>query len=66
MSRSIPRQCPPLEVSIMFEPHRLHHDLLRAAYASLLPETRRHLTPKKPALEMHSIPSSERKEGSMG
>jgi hypothetical protein len=32
---------PPLEVSIMFEPHRRQHDLLHAAYASLVPQSRR-------------------------
>jgi hypothetical protein len=31
----------PLEVSIMFEPHRLQHELLHAAYASLVPQARR-------------------------
>jgi hypothetical protein len=32
---------PPLEVSSMFEPHRRQHDLLQAAYASLVPQSRR-------------------------
>ncbi len=35
------RQRPPLEVKVMFEPHRLQHDLLREAYSSLIPEARR-------------------------
>jgi hypothetical protein len=55
---------PPLEVSIMFEPHRLQHDLLREAYASLLPETRRHLVSRKQSLairETHSPGCAERK-----
>jgi hypothetical protein len=33
----------PLEVSSMFEPHRRQHELLHAAYVSLVPQTRRHL-----------------------
>jgi hypothetical protein len=32
-----------LEVTVMFEPHRLQHDLLHTAYALLLPLPRRHL-----------------------
>ena len=38
------RQYPPLEVNVMFEPHRLQHDLLREAYSSLIPEARRRLS----------------------
>jgi hypothetical protein len=34
---------PPLEVSIMFDPHRRQHELLQAAYASLVPQSRRRL-----------------------
>jgi hypothetical protein len=30
-----------LEVLVMFEPHRLQHQFLRAAYASLVPVSRR-------------------------
>jgi hypothetical protein len=32
-----------LEVTIMFEPHRLHHDLLQRAYALLVPLPHRRL-----------------------
>jgi hypothetical protein len=34
-------------VTVMFEPHRLQHDLLREAYAHLIPESRRHLASGK-------------------
>jgi hypothetical protein len=47
MSKSSRRHNQPLEVSIMFEPHRLQHDLLREAYAHLIPESRRHLASGK-------------------
>ena len=33
----------PLEVMVMFEPHRLQYHFLRAAYASLVPVSRRRL-----------------------
>ena len=33
-----------LEVTVMFEPHRLQHEFLQAAYASLVPLSRRCLT----------------------
>jgi hypothetical protein len=32
-----------LEVSLMYEPHRLQHDLLQTAYAYLVPQARRRL-----------------------
>jgi hypothetical protein len=32
-----------MEVIIMFEPHRLQHDLLQTAYAYLVPQSRRQL-----------------------
>ena len=34
------------EVTVMFEPHRLQHDLLRAVYILLVPTSRRRLTAK--------------------
>jgi hypothetical protein len=40
----------------MFEPHRLQHDLLQAAYASLVPQSRRRLAsglPRLPASLVH-------------
>jgi hypothetical protein len=42
-----------MEVIVMFEPHRLQHDLLQTAYASLVPPSRRRL-PKSPASAMAS------------
>jgi hypothetical protein len=39
------RRTPP-EVTIMFEPHRLQHDLLQAVYTLLVPLPRRRLTAK--------------------
>ena len=32
-----------VEVSIMFEPHRLQHELLQTAYALLVPSSRKRL-----------------------
>ena len=46
-----------LEVTIMFEPHRLQHDLLQAAYAFLVPLPRRRLAPPQPsAVASHGEP----------
>jgi hypothetical protein len=42
-----------VEVSVMFEPHRLQHDLLQTAYAYLVPQSRRRL-PKGQAPAMAS------------
>lgn len=39
---SCPKQA--LEVTVMFEPHRLQQAFLQAAYASLVPVSRRRLT----------------------
>ena len=39
-----------LEVAVMFEPHRRQDDLLRAAYASLIPQLRSRLASEPPAL----------------
>ena len=36
------------EVTVMFEPHRLQHDVLQAVYALLVPVSRQRL-PVKPA-----------------
>jgi hypothetical protein len=52
---------PPLEVKVMFEPHRLQHDLLREAYSSLIPETRRRLSSGKRLLHVQSPEGVERK-----
>jgi len=42
----------PLEVSLMYEPHRQQHSLLREAYAQLLAEARRSISGKG-ALDRH-------------
>ena len=44
---SSPHRSPP-EVSVMFEPHRLQHDVLQAVYALLVPVPRKRL-PASPA-----------------
>lgn len=44
MSQRLHQHSKPLEVLIMFEPHRLQQQFLQAAYASVLPVSRRHLT----------------------
>jgi hypothetical protein len=44
MSQRLHRSNQPLEVLIMFEPHRLHQQLLQAAYASVVPVSRRRLS----------------------
>jgi len=38
-----------LEVMVMFEPHRLQHDLLQTAYALLVPLPRRRLARAQPS-----------------
>jgi hypothetical protein len=38
-----------LEVMVMFEPHRLQHDLLQRAYALLVPVPRRRLAAEEPS-----------------
>jgi hypothetical protein len=40
-----------LEVNVMYEPHRLQHELLRQAYAWVLPESRRRLLSGNPSLD---------------
>lgn len=59
MSKTSHRQRPPLEVNVMFEPHRLQHDLLREAYSSLIPEARRRLSSGKWSSGIHRIQSPE-------
>jgi hypothetical protein len=59
MSKPFRRPNQPLEVSIMFEPHRLQHDLLREAYAHLLPEARRRLASGKHLSGTRHVPSPE-------
>lgn len=62
MSKLSPHRKPPLEVSVMFEPHRLQHDLLREAYACLLPETRRRFVSAKRSGEVGEIQSPKSPE----
>ncbi len=59
MSKPSHRRNQPLEVSVMFEPHRLQHDLLREAYAHLLPETRRRLVSGKRSVRVREVQSKE-------
>jgi hypothetical protein len=53
MAKPSPQRHPPPEVTVMFEPHRLQHDLLQAAYTLLVPRPRRRLT-AKPAFPVPS------------
>jgi hypothetical protein len=62
MSKVAPRQRPPLEVNIMYEPHRLQHDLLREAYAYLIAESRRRLSSGKRSSHVRHVPSPESAE----
>ena len=62
MSNVSRRKKPPLEVNIMFEPHRLQHDLLREAYAYLIPESRRRLASGKQSSGVRYIQPPERAE----
>ena len=57
MSKVSRRHRPPLEVTVMFEPHRLQHDLLREAYAYLIPEPRRRLSSGKRSPEVRRVQS---------
>jgi hypothetical protein len=41
MSKTSRQSTKPLEVTIMFEPYRLQHELLQTAYALLVPSPRR-------------------------
>jgi hypothetical protein len=64
MSKVSHRKKPPLEVNIMFEPHRLQHDLLREAYAYLIPESRQRLSSGKwtsPVRHVRLLEDAERK-----
>jgi|GEM_PF-1713492 len=59
MSNVSQHQRPPLEVKVMFEPHRLQHDLLRQAYACLIPESRRRFSSGKRSSESRRVQSPE-------
>jgi hypothetical protein len=68
MSKTSPHCPPSLEVTVVFEPHRLHDDLLQTAYAVLVPQPRRRLaaapSPSSPAAphvhSVESLPGGER------
>jgi hypothetical protein len=55
-------QHPPLEVTVMFEPHRLQQDVLQEAYACLIPRSRRPLSSGKPGSQGHGVQTTERAE----
>lgn len=59
MSKPSHRQRPSLEVTVMFEPHRLQHDLLREAYSSLIPEARRRRSHGQRSLGVRRVQSPE-------
>jgi hypothetical protein len=46
MAKPSSQRHPPPEVTVMFEPHRLQHDLLQAVYILLVPAPQRRLTAK--------------------
>lgn len=49
MSKTSPQSTRRVEVSIMFEPHRLHHELLQTAYALLVPSPRKRVAAVQPS-----------------
>ncbi len=56
MSKTSPH-CPPrLEVTVVFEPHRLHDDLLQTAYAVLIPLPRRRLAAAPSPSSLAALP----------
>jgi hypothetical protein len=59
MSKVSRRKKPPLEVNIMFEPHRLQHDLLREVYGYLIPESRRRLSSAKRSSGVRHVQSPQ-------
>ena len=48
-----------LEVTVMYEPHRLQHDLLQTAYASLVPQSRRRLSRSQASSAAPQTPSHD-------
>jgi len=70
MSKLSPHHPPCLEVTVVFEPHRLQADLLQTAYAVLVPLPRRRLAtaplpssaaaPPPPIHAVQSLSESER------
>lgn len=49
MSKTSRHSTKRLEVTVMYEPHRLQHDLLQTAYALLVPLPRRRLAAAQPS-----------------
>ena len=49
MSKTSPHRSECLEVTVLFEPHRLQHDLLPTAYALVVPLPRRRLAAAPPS-----------------
>lgn len=62
MPRKPGKPCRKLEVRVMYEPHRLHDELLRAAYATLLPEARRRIVSRKLPTAPREAPRLEHAE----
>ena len=49
MSKTLRHSTKRLEVTVMFEPHRLQHNLLQDAYALLVPLPRRRFAAPQPS-----------------
>jgi len=62
MSKIFRQSTTPLEVTVVFEPHRLHHDLLQRAYALLVPLPRRRLAAHEPSPVPARVQPQERGE----
>ena len=65
MSQSSHYRHRPLEVTVMFEPHRQEGDLLQTAYASLVAGPRRRLAPAQPSQVVPVVELSQRRERNM-
>ncbi len=50
-----------LEVTVMYEPHRLQHDLLQTAYASLVPKSRRRFSRSQASSVVPQVPPCDRR-----
>lgn len=49
MSKTSRQSTKPVEVTIMFEPHRLQHELLQTAYALLVPSPLKRVAAVQPS-----------------
>lgn len=65
MSKTSRHSTKPLEVTVMFEPHRLQHDLLQTAYALLVPLPRRRLAAAQPSPVPARVQPPQGGEGSV-